>query len=270
MEEILEPVVDNVTDVAAGRLPGGTNLGHLAVVSAVALGAGAGIAWLISKQYYKSKYERLAEQEIAEAKAFYSQFYKKDDYATPGDAVEALGAGGTEAAVALEQYGAKRLQDVAVNVVETVDIEVKAMDSEEPIRSNIFTDRESDEVWDQDKEEAYRASLDPGVPYIISQMEFNENPEDHDQQTLTYFAEDDVLVDEKDQPISLTDQTVGDENLTRFGHGHMDNRIVLVRNDRLQMDFEVVLNDGSYAKQVLGFQHSDEPTVKKFRRGGDE
>lgn len=237
---------------------------RVAIVSAVALGAGAGIAWFVAKNRYEAKYAKIAEREIAEAKAFYSRLYKKDEYATPGETAEALGVGGTEAAVALERYGAKKLAEVAVEVTETTEVEVS------PVTTNVFDNSESDDdVWDQDKEEAYRASIGDDEPYVISHMEYNENENDYQQTSLTYFVEDDVLVDEKETPIDAVDMVVGEGNLTRFGHGVMDNRIVFVRNDKLGMDFEIVKNDGSYSKLVLGFQHSDKPQVRKFR-GGDE
>lgn len=270
MEEIVDQVVDGA-DVAAGRIPK-PSMGHLAVVSALALGAGAGIAWYVTKRHYQSKFEQIIEEEREEIKAFYARLYKKDEFATPGDAVETLGVPGT-AATALTSYGAHKLEELGVEVTETVEVEVAAIEEapedDEPTTRNVFDGSPTDEVWDQDKEEAYRASLEPGIPYIISQMEYNENENDYEQRTLTYYADDDVLVDEHDKPIELIDEVVGEDNVTRFGHGIMDGRIVLVRNDRLNMDFEVIRHDGSYSKDVLGFQHSDGPRIRKFR-GVDE
>lgn len=265
MEEVVEQVIDSAADLVDGRVSG-SNLGHLAIVSAIALGAGAGIAWFAAKRHYTAKFEEVLEQERLEIKAFYAQLHKKDEYATPGDAAEALGTQvvPVAAAKALQEYGSENLNDVAVQVTETVEVEVHP--EPELIQSNVFRDRESKQPWDQEGEEAARETLSPGEPYIISAEEFGVNENDYDQKTLTYFAEDDVLVDEKDQPIDQIDMVVGEENLTHFGYGSNDNRIVLIRNDRLGMEFEVVKNEGSYSKLVLGFQHSsDEPKVRKFR-----
>jgi hypothetical protein len=261
MEEVSEELVNAGTSVA-GRLQR-PQLGYLAVVSVVAFGAGGGIAWVVAKRRYEAKYEQLAAQEIAEAKAFYSKLHKGDQYATPGEAVEALGATGGPAVEALARYQGKN-PDSATEVVvtETTEVEVN------PIH-NVFEDRETDDEWDQDEELKKRETMDPEEPYILSQDEYLEGELDYKQQTLTYFAEDDVLVDEKEQPINLIDTVVGEENLTRFGHGSGDNRIVYIRNDKLSMDFEIVKNEGSYTREVLGFQHSDDGhRIKKFR-GGD-
>lgn len=265
MEDVVEQVVDSAADMVDGRIPG-SNLGHLAIVSAVALGAGAGIAWFAAKRYYTAKFEEVLEQERLEIKAFYAQLHKKDEYATPGDAAEALGTPviPVAAAKALQSYGSENLEDVAVTVTETVEVEVQP--EPELVRSNVFKDRESKHPWDQEGEDAARETLSPGEPFIISSDEYGENEHEYEQKTLTYFAEDDVLVDEKDQPIEEIDNVVGEENLTHFGYGSNDNRIVLIRNDRLGMEFEVVKNEGSYSKLVLGFQHSsDEPKVRRMR-----
>jgi hypothetical protein len=94
-----------------------------------------------------------------------------------------------------------------------------------------------------------------------------ENEPDHIQHTLTYFEGDDVLTDEEDQPINETDDTVGNANLLKFGHGSKDNNIVYVRNEKLDLDFEITRSKGSYIKEVLGFiQHDDRKRVRSFRR----
>lgn len=277
MEEVVEQAVDSAADVVAGR-SGTSNLGHLAIVSAVAFGTGAGLTWLVAKRYFTSKYEQILEEERVATRDLYARLYKTDEFATPGDAAEALGVETTAAkaaGAALERYGATKLAEVegVVQVTETVEVEVTPVDdgpteAEVAVARNVFTEAEpTDEVWDQDLEEAKRAELIDGEPYIISHMEYNENEHDHEQTRLTYYAEDDVLVDEKESPIEADiDMVVGEDNLTRFGHGTMDNRMVYIRNHRLSMDFEVVKHDGAYSKVVLGFQHADGPRIRKMRR----
>lgn len=264
MEEgVDQTIVDSGTAIA--RRIQRPHLGYLAVVSAFAFGAGGAIAWTVSKRHYQAKYEQLAAAEIAEAKAFYAQLHKKDQYATPGEAVQALGAGGIEAAEALERYQGKRSDPDPADIVVKEETEVQVTE----IR-NVFEDSQSKDEWDQAAEEEMRATLDADDAYVISQDEYMVGELDYPQQTLTYFAEDDVLVDEKEQPINLIDPVVGEENLTKFGHGSGDNRVVYIRNDKLSMDFEVVKNERSYTKEVLGLQHSDDGhRIRKFR-GGDE
>jgi hypothetical protein len=125
---------------------------------------------------------------------------------------------------------------------------------------------EAQTVHDFDIEEEMR-NRNPDEPYVISEEEFLENEPEHVQHNLTYFEEDDVLTDEQDQPIPDTEETVGNANLLRFGQGTKDNNTVFIRNEKLNIDFEVSRNKGSYVREVLGFiQHDDRRRVKSFRR----
>jgi hypothetical protein len=97
-----------------------------------------------------------------------------------------------------------------------------------------------------------------------------ESEPGYQQVTITFFEGDDVLSDERDQVIEDIEETVGVENLKQFGHGSKDPKIVYIRNDRLELDFEVVQSQNKYVEEVLGFvQHSDQRKIRKFR-GGNE
>lgn len=259
-EETLNKVLDGLiaTEDKALASARKKQLLFLLGVTQVCWWGGGALSWYLSKRHYKKLYADLADQEIAEAKEFYSKFYKREGFETPEDAVSTLSTTGEKAVKALTSYNTG-LQDGVVVEETRVEIEEK----------NIFVEREANDDWDQDQENAYRDSLPSGDPFILSQEEYMDNEFDYQQPTLTYFAEDDVLVDDKDKPIDEIDSTVGEGNLTRFGHGSKDNRILYIRNNKLSMDFEVVKNEGSYARDVLGFQHSDGPGVRKFR-GVDE
>lgn len=104
-------------------------------------------------------------------------------------------------------------------------------------------------------------------PYLITQGEFIEG--EGSQDTLTYYAEDGVLADSQDMPIDNVDRMVGEVNLQRFGVGSGDKRVVYVRNEAIDQDWEIVLHDGSYAEIVAGFK--DEPeTPRRSRATQDE
>jgi hypothetical protein len=96
-----------------------------------------------------------------------------------------------------------------------------------------------------------------GEPYIIHQDEFSQNEKGYSQVTYTYYAADDVLVDEENgHPLPHADMIVGVNNL-RFGHGTDDIDVVFVRNDRLELDMEICRSPDSYEEEVLGI--SNEP-----------
>jgi hypothetical protein len=143
------------------------------------------------------------------------------------------------------------------------------MNEEEPelIVRNVFESDNPDTYFDPE-EEAERRATKPNEPFVITADEFNENETDYEQQCLTYYDGDDVLADQQDQPIPEIDKVIGYENLLRFGHGSGDPMLVFIRNNKLEVDFEVTHSDGKFAKEVLGFddelKHEDK-RPKKFR-----
>jgi hypothetical protein len=96
----------------------------------------------------------------------------------------------------------------------------------------------------------------PDKPYIITLEEFTEGENDAD--TLTYYEEDGVLADSQDMPVDRVAEDVGEENLNKFGLGSDDSRMLYVRNEKIGMDYEIILHQGSFAKVVHGITN-DEP-----------
>lgn len=85
-------------------------------------------------------------------------------------------------------------------------------------------------------------------PRIISPDEFGEQ-DGYDEISLTYYA-DRTLTDDHDHPMSddEIEETVGKESLRHFGEYEPDS--VFVRNDRLKADYEILMDQRTYA-QVL-------------------
>jgi hypothetical protein len=95
---------------------------------------------------------------------------------------------------------------------------------------------------------------DHAKPYAISRAAFGEMASEGFQMiTLTYYASDKVLTDDKDQPITSVVQTVGPLDPLGFGGISEDPYIRYVRNHKLEIDFEIVMNMGSYADIVLNY-----------------
>jgi hypothetical protein len=80
-------------------------------------------------------------------------------------------------------------------------------------------------------------------PYVIPPEEFGEN-EDYDQFSLTLYA-DNILTDENDCIVEDVESIVGVESLTHFGEYEDDS--VFVRNDRLKVDYEILLDTREYS-----------------------
>ena len=79
-------------------------------------------------------------------------------------------------------------------------------------------------------------------PYVISPDEFGEKG--YEEISLTYYS-DGVLADENDDIVEDVDKYVGYESLSHFGEYEDDS--VFVRNDRLEVDYEILLDLRKYS-----------------------
>lgn len=107
--------------------------------------------------------------------------------------------------------------------------------------------------WDYKTELANRS---PDAPYVIHQDEFNSVTDgtirdDYRQVAYTYYAGDDVLVDENNRPLPHADLIVGQNNL-QFGHGSDDVDVVFVRNEKYKLEMEICRTQDRYDVEVLG------------------
>lgn len=233
-----------------------------ALIMGVSLGAFVG--YKFAQKRLERQYEERLVEEIAAAKEFHQRMAKRGEYESPESAVEALIP--EEVVEAVQSYQGRGKPVPYDKIGPSEESKVAAVEVKETtIKANVFADRAPDpRDWDYDREIALRAEK-PDEPYVISFEEFNENEPQHEQVTITYFALDDTLADERQQPIDNTDYTVGDDNLTRFGHGSADKNVVYVRNEKIDMDFEIIRSEGSYKKDVLGFDE-DEKTLRHAQR----
>jgi hypothetical protein len=94
---------------------------------------------------------------------------------------------------------------------------------------------------------------DTSKPYAISAQEFGESEPGTQQLTITYYAGDKVLTDDKDLPIRDVIKTVGPLSALSFGGISEDPHVRYVRNEELEIDFEIILSAQSYAEAVLNY-----------------
>lgn len=80
-------------------------------------------------------------------------------------------------------------------------------------------------------------------PYVIDPEEFGEIPE-FATETLTYYA-DGILTDDCDDPVDDPEYLVGDNHVRLFQD--FDVRVVYIRNDKWQTDFEIIKDDWFYS-----------------------
>lgn len=87
------------------------------------------------------------------------------------------------------------------------------------------------------------------VPYGITAAEFCNTRTYYDKVSLNYFGEDDVVADDRDEIMENADKILGD--LKPYFEGPRAPSIIYIRNEELEVDYEVSYVDGSYRKEVL-------------------
>lgn len=99
-------------------------------------------------------------------------------------------------------------------------------------------------------------------PYVICAYEFANTKPEYDKVLVTYYMEDQILVEDGSEDPLEIDKYVGEDALLRFGDINCDERYpaipiddddtVYVRNDILEIDYEVNRIDECFSERVLG------------------
>lgn len=248
--EGLDEVAVTVEKVAdATRRITGRDVSFLSIGFTVGVAAGFAAGFYIAEHRLKTKYSRLAFEEISRIRDHY---YGEEGLANK-----------------------KKFPDQDKPPINEVVVEERPtrppVPVSEPRRENVFQGTEPGEEWNYQTEISMRTK---DAPYIIHLDEFRENTVEHDQVTYTYYESDDVMSDSRDQKIEEPlDETFGLGNLLKWGHGSNDSNIVYIRNERLGLDFEILRDRGSYTEQVSGvIRHSAsrQRTQRTRRRFDDE
>jgi hypothetical protein len=97
---------------------------------------------------------------------------------------------------------------------------------------------------------------EPDHPFEITEAAFGELAEEGFQQiSVTYYEADRTLCDDRDQPIRDVKGTIGTDNPKGLNPELSgDPHIRYVRNRRLEVDFEILLDARSFAETVLGYE----------------
>lgn len=227
-------------------------LAYITLGLAAGAAAGAFIGFRIGYGKAQTKYSQIAATEIAEMRQHYNEKYValENTVEKPklADIVKEQGySQDPPMAVTPPNAVVEAVQEV--EEVETVEVVEEVVD--EPEVRNVFRNAQVIDEWDDFKERQNRSPL---LPYVIHQDERTEN-DVYDEVTFTYYEEDDVLCNERDEVVDVEERErlIGEANLERFGHGSGDGSIVYVRNDQLEIVFEVIRSPNSYAEEVHGF-----------------
>lgn len=174
------------------------------VTNIIMFAAGAVVASAVTWKLTKTKYERIAQEEIDSVKEVFSKKIQKEDE-------------------------------------KAEEPDVKTGDTE----YDEFIDRINECGYTYAVEANILKKGEPGKmdrPYVIPPEEFGET--DYETVSLTYYA-DKILTDDMDELVEDVDAMVGYESLTHFGEYEEDS--VFVRNDRLETDYEILLDTRNFS-----------------------
>lgn len=122
------------------------------------------------------------------------------------------------------------------------------------IRANGYSGADSDEKHIFGFDRAEREHPEDDKPedeniYVISYEDFSDTHKEYEKVSLTYYEEDDTLIDERDELVPCPAGLVGDA-LERFGDMSDDENVVYVRNDNFALDFEITKVENGYFERV--------------------
>lgn len=216
---------------------------HLLLIATAVASAGAGgfAGYKYAERQLVRAFEERLDQETLAMRRLYGAI-KKEQVATEEalDEVESeLNSTPPEVQVLLDEYAGEKPEPVAYHKIKTSDVKVANKEKELFVRP----------VFQQDENR--------GPIHVISLQEHEENEPSYQQATLTWYAGDEVLTDDREDIIEDYPNIIGEHALARFGDVSEDENVVHVRNNVLMVDYEIVRSMGTYQQEVLGEEPSD-------------
>lgn len=180
---------------------------------------GAAIGSVVTWKVVKTKYERIAQEEIDSVKETWSRMnqLESDDYTYEDEDVDEM----------------EDTEDGFDDDVMTAYARLVNNYSNSGINVETGQKGEGDVPY-------------INGPYVITPDDFGNGDYDHDMHCLTYYS-DGVLANDWDEILDV-DETIGEDSLEHFGDYAED--VVHVRNERLNADYEVVRDDRAYTDLV--------------------
>lgn len=181
--------------------------------------AGAVIGAAVTGNYFKTKYERLYEEDVESVKRAFSMPQQSEP--VEGDTEHANVLAPTpDEVIKYNSIISEQGYGKSTAPVDSVEKEVKGVPR----------------------------------PYVISPVEF-DTVDDYEVFSLIYYA-DGVLADEQGNLIEDVDGMVGRDSLNHFGEYEDDS--VHVRNDALECDFEILRDLSKYSDTYHAGPRPDE------------
>lgn len=207
-------------------------------INVLVFAAGAAIGSAVTWKVVKTKYERIAQEEIESVKEAYADMIANlqeqvDDYSTMDEVEERL----------------DRASKIDWSDYEDLDEEEEDCEPDDDLNDYA-------RLVNQYNNEKGGAEDMAKEPYVISPYDFGEL-DGYSQVELTYYA-DGTLEDEDYNIVTDADELIGRDSLYTFGEYEDD--AVFVRNERLHADFQILKDYRTYeeARSIAPNQVDDE------------
>lgn len=150
------------------------------------------------------------------------------------------------------------------------ELQIQAIDDDETPYPRSYEERERRVAEKLDKKEAVTledTTLSWSVS--ISMEEFFNEDSGFDQVSWTYFSEDDVMADERNEPVSNWQDLVDEQFIKMLDHGATQETVCYIRDKYRELEYEITLDTGSYTA-TLGiedhFEHENNKRGNKVRK----
>lgn len=219
------------------------------LVGLVAFTAGLGLGYLLAKRSMKAEVSELADELDKSSEEKFKELRnglkrQRGTYVIP--------AMGKDKPVIVNDA------DLATFITSEFIEPTLSPEPVELVTKSIFDDK----TWDYQKEILSRSK---DKPYILHKDEFYAEEYDYTQTTLTYYAGDNIMVDQEDSPIYNHETITGP---LKFGHGSpTDPNVVHVRNDKLKAEYEILFDPGLYSVEILGLEIENNTRVQDLKHG---
>lgn len=191
----------------------------------VIFAAGVGVGAIAAIVLTKRKYELMVQEELDSIKKAFS-VNKKEYEKTINE---------SEEDEALHTENEMKEKPSLIEYAKKISEEEKYTNY-----SNISEETETTESTEE-------PSSDTDKPYVIEPDDF-DTIDGYSTVSLTWYDGDNFLADDNDEVIVDVEDIIGFEALNHFGEYEDD--CVFVRNDRLKIDYEVLLDNRNYREVV--------------------
>lgn len=196
------------------------------IVFAAGACIGSVVTWRLVKKYYNN----IANEEVADVKAWYARKYGEKSEPKKADAVgDAIREGIKD--------GMKK--PVTENDIRNLTAQLQNMGYVD------YSNKEDEPVKKTEKIEEKEEIDNVERPYVIEPRYFDEY-DDYNTINLTLYADGVLVDDSSNEPVEDVDETVGLDNLNHIGDYEED--AVHIRNDKLRCDYEILCDTKKYSE----------------------